>query len=314
MAAILADPATRAQHVDAIANFAAVHNFQGIDIDYEKFAFKDDRSTWATPGPTGWRSSPELGARLHADGRMLTVSVPPIYDTGQSPDSGYWVYDYGGIAPYVDAIRIMAYDYSTDEPGPIAPLAWVRHDHRRRQARPTKAPEKLVLGIPLYGHNWPTSVDGQCPDDAPGARRSTSARSTTWSRGAAPRRCSTCHDRRVDVHLRVDVPEATPTCTQTAQVNYVDAEGPGCGSMSVDGGLRGVSLFAFGYEDDQVWDDIAAISATLTTEPAGSETTTAPPRRLRPPRPRPRPPRRPRPRHVTPTTATLAVTTTTVAA
>ena len=37
-----------------------------------------------------------------------------------------------------------------------------------------------------------------------------------------------------------------------------------------------MSLFALGYEDDQVWDDIAAISATLTTEPAGSETTTAP--------------------------------------
>ena len=46
--------------------------------------------------------------------------------------------------------------------------------------------------------------------------------------------------------------------------------------MSVDRGLLGVSLFALGYQDDQVWDDIAAISATLTTEPAGSETTTAP--------------------------------------
>ena len=45
--------------------------------------------------------------------------------------------------------------------------------------------------------------------------------------------------------------------------------------MSVDRGSLGVSLFALGYQDDQVWDDIAAISATLTTEPAGSETTTA---------------------------------------
>ena len=50
--------------------------------------------------------------RLHADGRTLTVSVPPVYDGGQTDDSGYWVYDYGGIAPLVDTIRIMAYDYS----------------------------------------------------------------------------------------------------------------------------------------------------------------------------------------------------------
>ena len=62
---------------------------------------------------------------LHADGRTLTVSIPPVYDAGQTPESGYWVYDYGAIVEHVDRIRIMAYDYSVAEPGPIAPLDWV---------------------------------------------------------------------------------------------------------------------------------------------------------------------------------------------
>ena len=58
MAAILADPAQRATHVQAIAAFAANGDFDGIDIDYEKFAFSDGRDTWRPPDPTGRRSSP----------------------------------------------------------------------------------------------------------------------------------------------------------------------------------------------------------------------------------------------------------------
>ncbi len=125
MAAVLADPVTRAQHVDAIAAFADEGDFDGIDIDYESFAFLDGRETWATTRPNWVAFITELGARLHADDRTLSVSIPPIYDAQQTADSGYWVYDYGAIAPHVDRIRIMAYDFSVDEAGPIAPLAWV---------------------------------------------------------------------------------------------------------------------------------------------------------------------------------------------
>ena len=48
--------------------------------------------------------------------------------------------------------------------------------------------------------------------------------------------------------------------------------------MSVDNGWLGVSLFAFSYEDDAVWDRIAEINATLETVPADSAapTTAAP--------------------------------------
>ena len=125
MAAMLTDPESRAAHIDAIIDFAAEHDFQGIDINYENFAFNDGRDTWATTRPAWVTFIEELGARLHADGRLLTVSVPPVYDDGQTEDSGYWVYDYGSIAPHVDAIRVMAYDYSVADPGPIAPVDWV---------------------------------------------------------------------------------------------------------------------------------------------------------------------------------------------
>ena len=113
----------------------------------------------------------ELADGLHADGRLLTVSIPPVYDDGRTSDSGYWVYDYGAITPHVDAIRIMAYDYSVDgsEPGPIAPLAWVDTIIAGTTAA-SGDPSKLILGIPMYGRNWPVSTDGECPDSAPGVQ------------------------------------------------------------------------------------------------------------------------------------------------
>ena len=117
MAAVLADPASRAAHVAAIGDLAAANGFDGIDIDYEQFAFADDRATWPTTSPVWIDFVRELGNRLHSDGRTLSVSVPYIKDDGRTDDSGYSVYDYSGMEPHVDQIRIMAYDFRPPRPG-----------------------------------------------------------------------------------------------------------------------------------------------------------------------------------------------------
>ena len=52
-AAILADPATRATHVDSIVQLAVSNDFGGIDIDYEQFAFTDGRSSRRWMGMNG---------------------------------------------------------------------------------------------------------------------------------------------------------------------------------------------------------------------------------------------------------------------
>ncbi len=51
MAGILADPAQRARHVDALVDFAADGDYDGMDIDYEQFAFADGRESWAATRP-----------------------------------------------------------------------------------------------------------------------------------------------------------------------------------------------------------------------------------------------------------------------
>ena len=78
--------------------------------------------------------------------------------------SGYWVYDHGAIAEVVDAIRIMAYDYSVANAGPIAPVWWVADAVASISAVvPEEFHDKLVLGVASYGSNWVTSTVGDCP-------------------------------------------------------------------------------------------------------------------------------------------------------
>ncbi|MFV0306115.1 MAG: HAD-IA family hydrolase [Desertimonas sp.] len=265
MAGILADPDQRSAHVATIRSFAADGEWDGIDIDYEQFAFADGRDTWATTSPNWVAFVEELAAALHADGRTLTVSIPPVYDDGQTSDSGFWVYDYGAITPHVDAIRIMAYDYSVagSDPGPIAPLPWVD----RIIAGTTAAsgdPSKLILGIPMYGRNWPVSTTGECPDTAPGVEPVTNrvVDDLIARRSATPTQDPTFGEWTFTYDLEIS--DGGQTCVQTRTVWYVDDDGIQQRiQRAVDARLGGVALFAFGYDDAEVWNGVNAIAANL---------------------------------------------------
>ena len=270
MAAILADPITRAQHVETIRTFATDGDYDGIDIDYEQFAFADGRETWAATRPNWVAFITELAAVLHSDGRSLTVSVPPVYDAGQTSESGFWVYDYGAISDHVDRIRMMTYDFSVSEPGPIAPLEWVE-SAIVGAIEATGSPDKLVLGLPAYGRNWPVRTTGVCPaTDVPG-RTSVSARSVDElikRRDASPVPVDATGEWQFEYDLEVS--DGIATCVQTRQVHYVDGDGIALRmDLARQYRLDGVALWAFGFDDDAVWDAIlptvADPTATTTT-------------------------------------------------
>jgi spore germination protein YaaH len=259
MAAVLADPVTRTQHVDTLVEFA--RDYDGIDLDYEQFAFADDRSTWATTRPNWVAFVAELGERLRADGKVLTVSIPPIYDGERTDASGYWVYDHGAIAPHVDRIRVMGYDFSVATPGPIAPLEWVQ-SAIDGVVGATGDPSKVVLGVPAYGRNWVTATSGTCPADAPGTTAVTArtADDLIATRGAAPVFDEVTGESTLTYQLALD--DGVTSCVQTRVVHYVDAAGVRARmDLAREAQLAGVSLWAFGFDDDDVWD---AILPTVT--------------------------------------------------
>ena len=268
MAEILADPESRSAHVDAVLAFAEDGDYDGIDLDYEQFAFADPRRTWETTRPNWVAFVEELADGLHADGRTLTVSIPPIYDTGTTAASGFWVYDYAAIAPLVDRIRIMAYDFSVNEAGPIAPLGFVERAIQGA-LEATDAPDKLVLGIPAYGRNWPVFVDGDCPESELQGITSITTRTVDdliTRRGATATFDGVTGEASFEYDL--EVTDGEQTCIETRQVHYVDARGI---RMRMDLArtyqLDGVSLWALGFEDDAVWDAILPTVGDSDGEP-----------------------------------------------
>jgi HAD superfamily hydrolase (TIGR01509 family) len=270
MAAILANPETRERHVDTIVEFAESLDADGIDIDYEQFAFADGGRTWAATQPNWVAFVEELADALHADDRTLTVSIPPVYDEATTGNRGYWVYDHGAIAEHVDALRIMAYDYSVGEAGPISPLAWVADAIEGVSlAVPEEHHDKLVLGVPTYGSNWVVSTVGDCPPSAEG-RTNVTARSIdalAERRDGVPEYDAVTGEWSFTYALEVS--EGAMSCIQNRAVHWVDAEGAAARThLAREAGWGGVSLWALGYEDAEAWTALVnAATLTVTTQP-----------------------------------------------
>jgi spore germination protein YaaH len=269
MAAILADPVTRQRHVETIVAFARNGNYDGIDVNYEQFAFADGRDTWETTRPNWVSFVAELAERLRSDGRTLTVSVPVVYDDGRTSESGYWVYDYDAIVEHVDHIRMMVYDYSVQDPGPIAPLDFVRRSIKGA-IEATDRPEKLVLAVPVYGRNWPVSTTGVCPQPDENNGISVPGKTTVTARSVDDlierRNATPIYDpvtAEWSFEYELEITDGSTTCVQTRRVHYVDANGVRARmDMAIEFGLGGVAVWALGFDDDDVWDAIL-IDGTL---------------------------------------------------
>lgn len=259
MARLLADPTKRTLHAQTIVDLVLNQNFDGIDLDYEGFAFVDDYASWETTRPNWVAFITELADALHSHGKLLTVSVPPIYDTKRNSDSGKWVYDYAAMGDVVDRIRIMGYDYSFNEPGPIAPIGWVRSAVRAAK-KAVDDDSKLVLGIPLYGRNWVVGTVGVCPSDAEGTVPITQSRAEELiaKRNATP--VIDDENKEVTFTYRLEVSDGTTTCTQAREVHYVDEAGSRARlDVARDERIGGVAFWALGFDSPETWASVAGV-------------------------------------------------------
>ena len=247
MAGVLADPATRTAHARAIAEIVFVNGFDGVDLDYEQFAFSDGRDTWDATRPNWITFLRELGDLLHARDKLLVVSVPNVE---------YTVYDHAAMGAIVDRVRLMAYDFSTSEPGPIAPAEWVREIvDALKQAVPA---EKIDLGIPVYGYDWPTSTSGTCQEE-PGRRAvmPSSAAERATQHGATVMWDAEAEEARFDyteTFTATDAAGAATTCTVSRTVRYLDDRALHRRAWIANrADLHGVAVWALGNDEPSVW-------------------------------------------------------------
>ena len=160
----LSNATTRTTLVKTIVDLVMKNNFDGIDLDYEGFAFVDGNTSWSKTAPRWIAFIKELSVALHANNKLLSVSTPYLYNPSEA-QKGYYVYAWADIASSIDRLRIMTYDFSVAKPGPMGPLSWT--EKTIQYAISVMPASKVYMGLPGYGRDWITSVKGKCPTSAP---------------------------------------------------------------------------------------------------------------------------------------------------
>lgn len=152
MSAAFASEDSYRKQINTIISEVEKYDFDGIDLDYEmiRVSEKDNYLLFLE----------ELSDELNRRDKILSVTVFAQWEDASYKDHEQTreVQDYTRIGQVADEVRIMAYDYtlqSSKTPGPIGPINWIRDvlDY----ATSTIGPEKVWLGVHLYGYQWSES-------------------------------------------------------------------------------------------------------------------------------------------------------------
>ena len=259
LAKLLANPVSRTQVVTAITDLVMANNYDGIDLDFEGFAFVDKNTTWNTTKPSWVAFVKELSGVLKSKNKLLSVSTPYLYNPAEA-QKGYFVYAWADIAPYIDRLRIMTYDFSVSKPGPLGPLAWT--EKTIKYAISVMPASKVYVGIPGYGRDWVTKVEGTCPTEVAnvvkvGAKAATfvlrDAATLAQSYGAIPMYDETLGEVNFTynkVYSGQTAAGLATTCTATRTAWYQDARSFTSRIAFVSKyRLGGVAQWTFGMED-----------------------------------------------------------------
>ena len=143
---ILSDPAKRTKVIDQLLEVCRKWRAAGINVDLENVAAADRENLNAF--------MKELSDKFHAE--KLAVTIDVAAKTRDAPEA-YWAgcYDYEYLGKVCDMVMLMCYDehWSGGHAGPIGSKPWVRRV--LEYAVTVIPPEKLVLGVPFYGYDWP---------------------------------------------------------------------------------------------------------------------------------------------------------------
>lgn len=139
---LLASKENRSRLIKHLLKSSKDFGYDGINIDFEFIAVAD-KALFT-------QFLRELKEAMPED---QTLSVAVFARTGK--ENWSTPYDYVEIGKIADRVVIMAYDYSykNSAPGPIAPYWWINDVLSYMTG--IIPPEKLLLGMPTYGYDWP---------------------------------------------------------------------------------------------------------------------------------------------------------------
>jgi spore germination protein YaaH len=151
---LLSDSAAQQIMIASLLQQAKLHGYLGIQFDFEDISWTD-RDALST-------LVKQTADALHAAGLQLSIATVP--NAPGYPGAGAfsrWMYadwrgayDLKALAQSVDLICLMTYDQQSrwTTPGPVAGWQWTIDN--LNYALQFVPPQKLSLGIPLYGYHW----------------------------------------------------------------------------------------------------------------------------------------------------------------
>ena len=272
---ILGNDANRASLIKTITDLVLVNQFDGIDLNFEGFAYVDKIATWPTIQPRWVKFVSELSASLHAQNKLLSVTTPYLLDptTGKK---GYYHYAWPEISSYIDRLNIMFYDYHKydTKPGPIGPISWF--EPSLIYALKTVAPYKIYLGTPNYGYNWVTKVTGVCPTNTPASEKTSSNAAIIHQLKAQaildkPGAVATYNEKFGETNVLytaefngVNASGAPTSCKVNHSAWYVDARGYFARAKLVEKyKLGGISEWEIGYGDNLAIAEVKKVAIAM---------------------------------------------------
>ncbi|MDE7367493.1 MAG: LysM peptidoglycan-binding domain-containing protein [Lachnospiraceae bacterium] len=143
---IINDAQARNQLINNLVTTVSEKGFQGVDIDFE-YILADDRIGFA-------EFVAEVRAAINELGYPVTVALAPKTSDDQ-PGLLYEGKDYALLGEAADEVLLMTYEwgYTYGPPMAVAPINNVRQVVEYALTRIPR--EKINLGIPNYGYDWP---------------------------------------------------------------------------------------------------------------------------------------------------------------
>jgi spore germination protein YaaH len=276
LAGLLKNSTSRTQVVTAIMNLVRTNNYDGIDIDFEGFAFVDGNTTWTSTAPSWVAFIKELSIALRAEKKLLSVSTPYVLNPNEA-QKGYFVYAWAAIASSIDKLRIMTYDYSVSKVGPIGPITWT--ERTVQYAVSIMPASKVFVGVPGYGRDWVTAVSGICPANVvnsvkPGAKAATfvmrDAVALAATYGTVPRFDEKFGEMTFSYQKVYNGTTATglaTSCTASRTAWYQDARGWALRAALVTKyRIGGITAWTFGMEEPLAMESIRQVAKEIAPD------------------------------------------------
>lgn len=143
---LVTSEAAKKMLIDELLFTLKKQGFRGVDVDFE-YILAEDRDAFST-------FVEELAGALHETGYLISIALAPKTSADQK-GLLYEGKDYKRLGQAVDSVLLMTYEwgYKYGPPMAVAPLHLVK---KVVDYAVTEIPvEKINLGIPNYGYDWP---------------------------------------------------------------------------------------------------------------------------------------------------------------